>query len=623
MRRIRNRKLPKSRIWLGMKKTADGIYSALWNSALGSAFTNYDGEQRAAEKSFIFDTFNRLYRKINIKALKSKARQGAEQSLLLGWLESLVALLLGISVRGYGAFALGMSLLSLPCCFIMERSYHHLVFSVVLMITSLPLLLSKKSMAAALCDSSAMSFMLFRLLCLERRDFKCKRLYGNLPTLLICFAAGLLFGAATFFKDPWDLLMAVVITVVGYTVIVSPESGLMIYIAFLPFWSQDQLHFGMLYILVCYILKVMLGKRTLKFELNDYAVLCFALLVLLGSAFSIDTSVSLRYSAHTLIYTAAYFVVVNTIKTRRWAERITWAIIWSLVISVILGLLQRFAIDVDFIMAEELLGSGAVHASFDSSGSFAQYLVLTIFFIFAACLRGTRNFLRWVFMLLFSVLTVVCLFYTLSPWAMVAFILAAVIFFLIYSNRTLIFLIISLLALPFAKYILPLSFTEAVKETIALGQLAIAQRLKIWEIGLVMARDNFLGGSGSGTFSQLYNRYAAEGMESLASAENIYLQTVTELGIFGLLIFVLIIIIFTQSNFSFFARRGGGKNTVYAAAGFSGIFGILVMGIADNIWQSPTLAMTFWLIMGLSMAMKRQYISEKRGYNQYLLGGER
>ncbi len=611
-----------------LKRLGNSIYRSIQSSAIGTAFTSYDAEQRSADKSFFISSIRRGFKRNNISSLKHTVQIGAEESIIVGFFKDLVDRLLQASVRQYGIFVFSMGLYTLLIYLIgrvalptLGVTYIHLIVGIAEMLTAIPMLSQTSSMYNGLCNSRIADFVLFRVLGIRKENLSPRGSMssdrGFLPFILGTFLGILSFGIGPL------RILGIICTVVSMCLILmNPESGLVILISFLPVLWDKVIYLGILYILLCYLLKVIRGKRTFKLELNDWAVLFFGIITLLSGIFSINAHVSFRYCIKMTVCMCAYFLIINMIRSKPWLRRITVAVVFSAAVSVICGLIQKFAIGVDFILVEEFVGDGAVRGTFGSPKLLAQYLVLYVFYLFSVCIRGKQNIIRRTFFFLFCVATVLCIYYTMSPLAIICFTIAAVLYFLLYSNRTVVVAILALLILPFSKYIFPSLLTQRIGDIIAGGQQVIYERIRIWKIALVMARDNVLGGSGGGSFSQLYNRYATEGIESLASAENIYLQFVIEMGIFGLIGFLIIVFIFSQSNFSFFTRFGGGPRTSYVAAGFSGVFGFLLLGITENVWQEPRIVLAFWIIMALTMAVKRQMTSEQRGYEEYLLGGD-
>ena len=85
-----------------------------------------------------------------------------------------------------------------------------------------------------------------------------------------------------------------------------------------------------------------------------------------------------------------------------------------------------------------------------------------------------------------------------------------------------------------------------------LADTSTAYRVHIWMGSLNMARDVLLSGlgSGMGVFAAVYPQYALGGIEAAPHSHNLYLQIVIELGIFGLLAFIIAMISFARQTLS-------------------------------------------------------------------------
>jgi hypothetical protein len=87
-----------------------------------------------------------------------------------------------------------------------------------------------------------------------------------------------------------------------------------------------------------------------------------------------------------------------------------------------------------------------------------------------------------------------------------------------------------------------------------------------------------------------------------------------ELGIFGLLAFLIVIFFLAQNSFSFFSvkKKLGQEfeeSRIICAAGFSGITAIMAQGMTDYIWYNYRIYLIFWLVLGLTVAVKRSALA--------------
>ena len=126
-----------------------------------------------------------------------------------------------------------------------------------------------------------------------------------------------------------------------------------------------------------------------------------------------------------------------------------------------------------------------------------------------------------------------------------------------------------------------------------------------------MAGDFFWSGAGLGSFRTLFQQYANESVSYAVDSSNLYLQTTVDVGIFGLILFLSVMVLFTQHSFSLFAKYGG-KRMVETAAGFAGVTAVLLSGLADYVWADEKIFLTFWLVTGVAAASGNLVVESER-----------
>lgn len=624
---MKRRIFKNSAILRGLGRTADGLYDAMSKSAIGRALTSYDLERRDAEKSFIVTSVSSFYRRLGIGRLKRGFARASENSLLCEWIRGFFAKLLTTSVRNYGIFFLAFgfygALMFLLTNYAIDRlpavPFAHLAVDIGIMLAALPMLLSRKRFCSAIAESSLFNLLFFKLLGLRRESLpdaeNASEINGSTS-----FIFGTFFGILTLVIPPLTILNVIAVVVMSYVILIMPESGMVLTAILVPFINSDALGYLLIYITCCYSFKLMRGKRTVVLDLKDHAILLFALVILLGGVFSLTTTISFTYSVKLVFYVLAYILTVNLIRSRRWLERIKAAFILSCVITAIVGIFQQIGISSTHFLSENAYLGTSVTAFFPSSEILAQYLSIGLFFTLAELIKN-ENAIRKLFMLLMSIAVLVCLYLTASPFVILAVLIASAIFFLICSNRTVFFILALLCVLPFAKYIAPPALNAAYERLMTIAGGQIAERIPVWQSSLSMASDYVLSGSGVGTYPVLFQSYVNETLSHAANASNLYLQTVIEIGIFGLIVFLIVIMLFIQHSFSLFATHGGGKKTIVSAAGVSAVIAIMLIGLVAHVWVDCRIFLCFWLAMGIATANGNIHTASLRGMDIYTVNG--
>jgi hypothetical protein len=126
-----------------------------------------------------------------------------------------------------------------------------------------------------------------------------------------------------------------------------------------------------------------------------------------------------------------------------------------------------------------------------------------------------------------------------------------------------------------------------------LGSVAGESRYQFWSAAVDENASKPLTGTGSGTFEYWWARNG--GVPEIAhDTHSLYLQTLGELGIVGLLVLVAFLLV---------VLVGGGRNAVRAtrarpelAAAFAGCVAFCITAISDWTWQIPVIAVAFLLL---------------------------
>jgi O-antigen ligase len=127
-----------------------------------------------------------------------------------------------------------------------------------------------------------------------------------------------------------------------------------------------------------------------------------------------------------------------------------------------------------------------------------------------------------------------------------------------------------------------------------------------------MFADHFESGIGVGkdAFAIVYPSYSLAGIESAPHSHNLYLQIGIELGIIGLVAFLVVILLMDIYNFTFYVNekqmyKPARKYKLYSAAALCGVMAVLAQGMTDYVWYNYRIFLLFWLLLGLASAARK------------------
>jgi len=608
-------KVKNSLIISALSGISDAVYKKASEGCVGWLFTQYDRESRAANESMSagLAESSPLKRRF-IKPLKRFLMVKTEQSFLLGRVSALLRALMCSTLRSYGIFFMAFGILS-ALMYLLKRyavegasvDIGDFIFALAMLLLSLPLLPARISLSNAVVNSRIMSFLLFDFAGIRRESVHLSENTRSSGT--IAFTLGTLFGILTYAVSPLVISAAVIGAVGGYLVLLMPEIGVVMLFAALAYLPTMALAALTVYTAFCYFLKVVRGKRIFRIKLLDGAVIAFMAVTLLGGVVSVAPSATVKPAMLFVCFMCGYILTVNLIRSSRWVTRCFNALAVSSFGVAALGVFEYFFGSVSSVWQDEDLFSdikGRVVSTFDNPNVLAEYLIMSLPVLMALFLISKKRSERFGWFIL-GVTGAACLVLTWSRGAWLGMMAGIVIFFLIYSRKTMVVMLFGVAAVPFLPFVLPASI---VNRFMSIGNLADSStnyRVNIWRGTLEMIEDHLLSGIGigNGAFSVVYPKYSLMGIESAPHSHNLYLQITLETGIFGILIFAAVIFIFCQCAISQYADKSykpNDRNRLLSAAAFSGIAAVLVQGMTDYVWYNYRIFLLFWLLIGLTAA---------------------
>ena len=367
---------------------------------------------------------------------------------------------------------------------------------------------------------------------------------------------------------------------------------------------------------VSFVLKLICDKDS-EYTITPMSFLIVMFVALAGfSAFaSFNKGKSLQIFALYFIFAFAYFIIVNTIKTKNeWYNMVTIFALSGLIVGMY-GIYQNFFTEatalsgwVDKEMFDEI--KMRVYSTFDNPNVLGQYLVLSIPVVFALCVSAKKAAPRLIFFAIAAVMGV-CLIFTWSRAAWVGIVLAIGFFVVMKDRRWSTLCIVALLILPF---VIPESIFSRITSIGDMKDSSTAYRVSVWIASFRIAKDYWLGGIGlgSGAFERIYQNYALNGAGFALHSHNFYIQLVVEMGILGLVLFVAIIFMSYKQIVSIRDKNSVNKNVALAIGG--ALIGYLFQGMAENLWYNYRMVFIFWIYLailqsGVMVSQKEEYFT--------------
>ncbi len=566
------------------------------------------------------------------KKVKGVVARGCEESRILGFFGRVMHGFGCISLRVYGVYFIFFSLVGALGSYFRimgvsedERSYLSFIVCGAMLLSGLTMLFSGKSFMHKAMQNGLLSTLIVNVLGIRPAslDFPVA---GSGRALAAIFL-GALSGLSAFVLEPLFLILGFLLLVALYVILLVPESGVLLTVIGVCFLPTMVLVAMVAYTFVCYLLKLLRGKRTFRFNAMDCAVLVFFIFMMGGGVSSVGRGASLQPALVYLCFMLGYFLVVNLVRGEFWLKRCLGAVVIGAVLVSGYGVYQNFFGEQDTTwqdteMFEEI--SGRVVSTFENPNVLGEYLIMVIPLLLAFAVVSKKPSTGFASLLMFA-LGCACLIYTWSRGAWLGMILAMLVFFLVYTRKTMAVCLAALFLIPFLPLVLPETILTRFTSIGDLGDSSTSYRVSIWVASMkVIENHPFAGiGIGTGAFSKVYPLYSLSGIEKAPHSHNLFLQTAIEIGIPGLLVLLGVIFIFAQNSFSFFKKCKNGvmkEGKIISLALFAGIMGVLLQGLTDYIWYNYRLYLMFWIVIGLAEAVRRVSVESegpdlRAGYN--------
>lgn len=583
------------------------LFGMLKKSFIGKYFTSYDKANAKFQK--ITNTKNKRSHHKNrfVKIL--------ENNVFARIIPKAFHALLRIAVRNYAMIFFTMGLVILPQYFlnsaeqsvfgfVIPGSVERLIFSIALIVFSLPFLFYGKSLAYALLNNRLFSFVAFKLLGVDDENIKTMATKKRVSKTSIALILGALLGLSTYFINPFVAIIVLVSILFAYNVFRTPEIGVILIILTLPFVKAWVIKIAIVYVFFCYIIKVILRKRVFSFEYHDvFATLAIIAMVFCGIDYQNPRN-SLPIIFSNMVIFMAYYLCSNLIRSRTWFRKCIFALTTSALITalvaivqLVLGLLSGID-ELSSALSAFTVYKASVPSVFASNDVFAQYLMIAIPFGLIHLISGKKTPKVGSFFITLTLL--IALVISNSKYAFIGIACAVVLLLIIY-NRNNIYLALALIASAIGLYFLVENVTvvqEFVDKIHLLDGFDINAKLLELKDGFraIFSFPQILG-TGAGSIANEY--------------DSLLIQLVLEYGITTLIFLALFAVAFIRLVASHCQDAKKVSRKIESATGLCALVGLFITGIFKNVWQDEKIMLLSIAFVALSFAfIKREKISQ-------------
>ncbi len=333
----------------------------------------------------------------------------------------------------------------------------------------------------------------------------------------------------------------------------------------------------------------------------------FALLIFISLA-SFVNSVNLHSSIQGVFKLIKYGFLIailgREVKDNGHFKKIIMAVVFGLFIGSLDAIYQLiFGVDLFRHRAyDSVLGLARLKGAFPHTNIFAGYLALflpvsTALFLYSS--KGRHK----LYLGIVSAAALFCLIFTFCRSAVFGFWLA--ILLIAFMKKDKLIIVVLAAAILIAPLFAPKNIIDWSKKTSSVAEFLLnKERLTIFETSFNMIRRHPVVGVGVNTYSLNYQKYklhdTGEGTANTSwYAHNSYLQMASEIGIFGLLVFLYLLVKLFKGWRGLYRKVDDNFEKIASLGIFMGIFAFLIHGLTETNLYYPKIATLFWFQVGL------------------------
>lgn len=345
------------------------------------------------------------------------------------------------------------------------------------------------------------------------------------------------------------------------------------------------------------------------------------LIILLGvffvsNIFSFDVKKSLMVWAMYAVFFSFYFVIINTVKTKKEFYNLLKFFVLSGIIVAVYGILQYIFkwntnnAWIDKEMFEE--ATMRAYSTMENPNVLGEYLLLLLPVAGVFMLTGdVRKLSKWVYMGVFLA-SALCLVFTQSRGCWLGFILSVAIFVTFYKGKLWALIPFAFMALPF---VLPETMVDRMLSIGDMSDSSTSYRVYIWYGTMEMLKTFAIGGigMGEGAFRTVYPFYSYDAIIAPHS-HNLYLQFVVEAGIGALLLLIGLVISFMR-NCIMVCKKSMKNSLDYltSLALVSGVAGFLLQSMFDYTFYNYRMMAIFIMYLSFGAVLKELVTKSIKG----------
>lgn len=560
---------------------------------IGRFFTSYDKANERFERM----TGGNGYRG------ERRLAKFVEKNRIVNFVPKIIQYLMRISLRDYGIMMLltGLVVTVLypinDMILFINVTFDMFVLGSAVVLCSVPLLFSSRSLAKNVLSSKIFCHILFDYLGMDKEGFRVASEENEVNFTGFAFVIGAGLGVGSYFILPTTTLLIILLAVLAYCTLRTPEVGAVITIFSIPFVRIEILCAFLTYTFICYIIKVLLRKRIFKLEYMDLWVgITVAVFLFCGLNYR-DPLSSFRDVAMNFIIMLSFFLFANMIYSKEWFRRSIVSFTSSSLIVAVIAIFQKIYIELceSFeILADAIpLENQEVTSTLGDSTVLALFMVIAIPFALVHMLSERTDVTKFGGFVMAAVL-LTALVLAGSPVGYVGLLVGVLLVFAFYSPKNVYFILIVAIALPTLYFIVPSDMKAIIASAGPLKGISIRGSLVGFKNNFLTALKNPWGIGISG--KTVEDVFGKEYVDSLP------VQLIANYGIIAFFALVIMLVMFARVILTYSVKAKNEYRRINGCAGLCTIVGLLAVGTFSYVWLDKRIFLVFMMIMALSFS---------------------
>ncbi len=244
--------------------------------------------------------------------------------------------------------------------------------------------------------------------------------------------------------------------------------------------------------------------------------------------------------------------------------------------------------------------SGRIYSTFQNPNVFGEYLLFLIPLALAMCIIAKEKLHKFVYGIC-TIAALGCLVLTYSRGCWLGLIAGMGLFFILLYRKALVPVV---LAAPFSLLVIPQSILNRFMSIGNLKDNSTAYRVYIWRGTVDMLKKVWPTGVGLGNYSYelAYAPYAYNAIMAPHS-HSLYFHQMSETGIFGFLVFILLAFYTLKQLFMVYKRPKSKELQILSVALISGFSAFLIQSFFDNTFYNYRIYMFFFAFLSLAASL--------------------